>query len=105
MFGEFAPPPAVLSINPDDAAPRGLVDGATVRVWNDQASLELPLPHRRRRAPGRVRHAEGPVAAQPAGGLTANALVPATISDLAGGACFNDARVEVAPSCESETAR
>ena len=31
-----------------------------------------------------------------AGGLTANALVPDTIDDLAGGACFNDARVEVA---------
>ena len=25
MFGEFAPPPAVVSIHPDDAAPRGLV--------------------------------------------------------------------------------
>jgi len=29
-------------------------------------------------------------------GATANALVPDTLSDLAGGACFNDARVEVA---------
>jgi anaerobic selenocysteine-containing dehydrogenase len=29
------------------------------------------------------------------GGLTVNALVPDTINDLAGGACFNDARVEV----------
>jgi len=31
-----------------------------------------------------------------ASGLTANALTPATLSDLADGACFNDARVEVA---------
>ena len=30
------------------------------------------------------------------GGLTANAFVPDTLSDLAGGACFNDARVDVA---------
>jgi hypothetical protein len=30
-----------------------------------------------------------------AGGLTVNALVPDTINDLAGGACFNDARVEI----------
>ena len=30
------------------------------------------------------------------GGLTANALAPDTIDDLAGGACFNDARVEAA---------
>jgi hypothetical protein len=29
-------------------------------------------------------------------GATATALVPDTLSDLAGGACFNDARVQVA---------
>jgi hypothetical protein len=29
------------------------------------------------------------------GELTANALTPSTLSDLADGACFNDARVEV----------
>jgi hypothetical protein len=28
-------------------------------------------------------------------GLTANGFAPATISDLAGGACFNDARVDI----------
>ncbi|MCY3842460.1 MAG: hypothetical protein OXH69_02830, partial [Acidobacteria bacterium] len=28
-------------------------------------------------------------------GSTANALVPDTLTDLGGGACFNDARVEV----------
>jgi anaerobic selenocysteine-containing dehydrogenase len=32
------------------------------------------------------------------GGLTANAFSPDTLSDLAGGACFNDARVEVEPA-------
>jgi hypothetical protein len=29
-------------------------------------------------------------------GFTATALAPATLSDLGGGACFNDARVQVA---------
>jgi anaerobic selenocysteine-containing dehydrogenase len=29
-------------------------------------------------------------------GTTATALAPATLTDLGGGACFNDARVEVA---------
>jgi anaerobic selenocysteine-containing dehydrogenase len=29
-------------------------------------------------------------------GLTANALAPDTLTDLGGGACFNDARVQVA---------
>jgi hypothetical protein len=28
-------------------------------------------------------------------GITANALVPDTLTDLGGGACFNDARVQV----------
>lgn len=32
-----------------------------------------------------------------ANGRTANALVPDTLGSLAGGACFNDARVEVEP--------
>jgi hypothetical protein len=31
-----------------------------------------------------------------ANGLTPNALVPDTLTDLGGGACFNDARVQVA---------
>ena len=30
-----------------------------------------------------------------ANGLTANALAPDTLTDLGGGACFNDARVQV----------
>ena len=40
-----------------DAAARGIVDGQTVRVWNDRASVELPArisdaaPSRRRRHP------------------------------------------------------
>ena len=29
-------------------------------------------------------------------GFTSNALVPDTLTDLGGGACFNDARVQVA---------
>jgi hypothetical protein len=33
-----------------------------------------------------------------ANGLTANALVPETLTDLGGGACFNDARVQVEPA-------
>ena len=30
-----------------------------------------------------------------ANGYTSNALVPDTLTDLGGGACFNDARVQV----------
>jgi anaerobic selenocysteine-containing dehydrogenase len=104
MFAEFAPPPAVLSIHPDDAAPRGLVDNATVRVWNDQASIELPCSLDSSMRPGVCAMPKGLWLRSLPAGLTANGFAPATISDLAGGACFNDARVDVAPSCESETA-
>ena len=84
------------------------------RVWstatrsgsaNDRASIVVPCPLDPAMRPGVVRMPKGLWRRQPAGGLTANTLVPATINDLAGGACFNDARVEVGPACGSETAR
>jgi anaerobic selenocysteine-containing dehydrogenase len=95
MFGEFDPPPAVVSVSPPDADARGIVDGGTVRVWNDQASLTIPC-----RVDANLRRG---VCSIPKGlwlrslpdERTANSLVPATLSDLAGGACFNDARVEI----------
>jgi anaerobic selenocysteine-containing dehydrogenase len=95
MFGEFNGPDAVVSISRADAAARGIDDGDEVRVHNDDASLVLPA---RIDADLRVG-----VAAIPKGlwcrttgsGLTANAFAPDELADLAGGATFNDARVEV----------
>jgi anaerobic selenocysteine-containing dehydrogenase len=102
MFGEFDPPPAVLSIHPEDAAERGLVDGASVRVWNDQAALALPCRVDTTLRPGVCAIPKGLWLRALPGGVTANGLAPSTISDLAGGACFNDARVDVAMAPESE---
>jgi anaerobic selenocysteine-containing dehydrogenase len=96
IFAEFDPPPAVLSMNPDDAAARGIVDDAIVRVWNDQAALELPCRIDASLRPGVCSMPKGLWLTALPGGLTANSLAPATMSDLAGGACFNDARVDVA---------
>jgi hypothetical protein len=39
-----------------------------------------------------------------ANGYTANALAPDALTDLGGGACFNDARVNVRPVNGSEIA-
>ncbi len=97
MFGEFQPPDPAIRMHPDDLAARGLADGQTGRVHNDRASLTTTV-----RADASLRVG---VASMPKGswcrdfaeGLTANALVPDTLSDLAGGACFNDTRVEVGP--------
>jgi anaerobic selenocysteine-containing dehydrogenase len=101
MFAEFGPPPAVLSISPADASARGIVDGATVRVWNEQASITLPccVDASLREGVGSI--PKGLWLRHVAGGRTVNSLVPATLSDLAGGACFNDTRVEVAAVPES----
>ena len=46
--------------------------------------------------PGTVSLAERAVAPDTANGYTATALAPDTLTDIGGGACFNDARVEVA---------
>jgi len=96
MLGEFNSAPAVISMHPDDAAARSVVDGERVRVWNDLASIVLPAQIDRDLRPGVCVVPKGLWSSQVEGELTANALVPTTLSDLADGACFNDARVEVA---------
>ena len=45
--------------------------------------------------PGTVSLPKGLWARSTFNGATANALVPDTLTDIAGGACFNDARVQV----------
>jgi anaerobic selenocysteine-containing dehydrogenase len=96
MFGEFDGPDAIVRVNPDDAVARGLADGATVRVFNDLGEIELPMRVDADLRPGVVTIPKGLWCRALSGGLTANALVPDTLSDLAGGATFNDARVELA---------
>jgi anaerobic selenocysteine-containing dehydrogenase len=95
MFGEFAPPDAVISLSTADAAARGLVDGQVVEVFDDRASIELPLRIDVAVRTGVCHIPKGLWLRHVATGLTANAFAPRGSSDLAGGACFNDARVDV----------
>ena len=95
MFGEFQPALPAVTMHPDDAADRGLVDGQPVRVVNDRASITTQVRVDATVRPGVVAMPKGSWCRDFAERLTANALVPDTLSDLAGGACFNDARVEV----------
>ena len=97
MFGEFQGADPVVRMHSDDAAARGLADGAAVRVFNDRAELATTLTVDDDLLPGVVAMPKGLWRRALPGGLTANAFVPDTLSDLAGGACFNDARVDVAP--------
>ncbi len=88
------PPP--LEMHPDDARARGLRDGARVRVWNDLGEVRLPLRVTEVIPPGVVCSLKGAWMATTDNGQTVSALCPADHADIAEGACYNDARVQVA---------
>jgi anaerobic selenocysteine-containing dehydrogenase len=85
-----------LEMHPDDARARGLADGVLVRVWNDLGEVRLPLRVTDAVRPGVVSSLKGAWLRTSDNGQTVSALAPAHHADLAGGACYNDARVEVA---------
>jgi anaerobic selenocysteine-containing dehydrogenase len=86
----------VLEMNPADAAARGLVDGAAVKVWNELGQVFLPLRITATVRPGVVSSEKGAWLRTSPNGQTVSALAPTHKADLADGACYNDARVEVA---------
>jgi anaerobic selenocysteine-containing dehydrogenase len=94
-LGQLQRRPARLEIHPRDAAERGLVDGAVVRVFTELGEVRCGLSVTERVRPGTVSMPKGLWRKHTANGATSNALVPDTLTDLGGGACFNDARVEV----------
>jgi anaerobic selenocysteine-containing dehydrogenase len=98
MFGERSDVVPMLVMHPEDAVARGIADGDRVRIHDDRAAVEVPVRVEASVRPGVVVLPKGLWRRATDSGLTANAFVPATLSDLAGGACFNDARVEVTPA-------
>jgi anaerobic selenocysteine-containing dehydrogenase len=96
-LGELVEGHAALEIHPEDAAPRGIGDGAAVRAFNALGEVATVARVTRDVRPGVVRLPKGMWAKHAINGRTANALCPDTLADLGGGACFNDARVDVAP--------
>ncbi|MGE0043333.1 MAG: molybdopterin-dependent oxidoreductase [Vicinamibacterales bacterium] len=95
-LGEQDRPDARVEINSDDAEARGVEDGALVRIWNALGEVRLPAKVTPLVRPGTVSIPKGLWRRHTKTGLTANALVPDTLTDLGAGACFNDARVQVA---------
>lgn len=95
-LGEFNYPVLSVSINPADAESRGITDGDAVRVFNELGEVVC-----RARTDDRLRRG---VASMPKGawrkssmnGMTSTALCPTHVNVVGGGACFNDARVEIA---------
>jgi anaerobic selenocysteine-containing dehydrogenase len=87
---------AVLQMNPDDALARGLATDDPVRVFNQHGEVHCPVALNKDIRPGTVSLPKGLWRKSTYNGLTSNALVPDSLTDLGGGACFNDARVQVA---------
>jgi anaerobic selenocysteine-containing dehydrogenase len=95
MLAELSRPEVRLQMHPDDAGVRGLGDGEVVRIFNELGEVRCTLRVDASIRPGTISLPKGLWRKHTANGYTANVLAPDTLTDLGGGACFNDARVQV----------
>jgi anaerobic selenocysteine-containing dehydrogenase len=96
MLGELPRPDVKLLMHPDDAEARGLGENDLVRVFNELGEVHCMLTVAPAIRPGTVSLPKGIWRRSTRNNTTGTALVPDTLTDLGGGACFNDARVQVA---------
>jgi anaerobic selenocysteine-containing dehydrogenase len=92
-----------LEMHPADARVRGIADGDGVRMFNDSGEVRCAAKINSDVRPGVVVMPKGLWARHTHNGQTTNALVPDTVSDIGGGACFNDSRVQIERTDESGT--
>src|SRR3954468_4689322 len=95
-LGELPRGDVKLLMHPEDARARGLADNDLVRVFNELGEVHCPLAVAPSIRPGTVSLPKGIWRRSTRNNTTGTALVPDTLTDLGGGACFNDARVQVA---------
>jgi anaerobic selenocysteine-containing dehydrogenase len=86
--------PPVVFIHPADAQPRGIAEGAPVRVFNARGSFVAAAAISDRVRLGVVASPKGRWPAL-AGGANVNATVDERDSDMGGGAVYHDNRVEI----------
>ena len=94
-LGELPRPDVRLSMHPDDGNARGLSDGDLVRVFNELGEVHCTVAVTGAIRPGTVSLPKGLWRRSVRNGFTSTALVSDRLTDLGGGACFNDARVQV----------
>ncbi len=94
-LGQLPRPDVKLLMHPSDAEARGLSDGDLVRMFNDLGEVHCPLQVAAAIRPGTISLPKGLWRRSTRNGATGTALVPDALTDIAGGACFNDARVQV----------
>ncbi len=94
-LGELRRGRVSLEMHPRDAAARGIGEETGVRVFNERGEVRCRARLVDGMRPGVVFLPKGLWSHNTDNGATATALAPDTLTDLGGGACFNDARVEV----------
>ena len=90
-----AEPEPRLEIHPTDAAARGIVDGAPVRIWNDRGSVGCAASVTERVMAGTVAL---PFGRWQRGEASVNSLTSDELSDIGNGPTFCDNLVEVEPA-------
>lgn len=85
----------VVEMNPGDAATLNLQSGQRVRLYNDQGEVVLPLEVSSSIRTDTVYVPKGAWLRSSESGQTINVLIPGHKADIAGGACYNDAQVDI----------
>lgn len=78
-----------------DAQARGLADGALARVWNDRASVAVPVKITERLRPGVVAIPFGWWSRHHPDGRIANSLTNDTLTEWGGGVAYSDTLVQI----------
>jgi anaerobic selenocysteine-containing dehydrogenase len=84
-----------VEVDEADATARGLTDGRMARVWNDRASVTVPVRVTERLRPGVVAIPFGWWSRHHPDGKVANSLTNDTLTEWGGGVAYSDTLVEI----------
>ncbi len=88
-------PEAFAEIHPGDAAARSIAEGDVIRLHNGMGEILCRARLSDGISPGVIALPKGLWKKASRNGAVASALVPDAVTAISGGACFNDARVDV----------
>lgn len=94
-FGQLLTGRVSVDVHPDDARARAIEPGDEVRVFNDIGEFRSTARITRAVRPGVIHMPKGLWRQHTLSGSTANAVIPDDLADFGGGACYNDARVQI----------
>ena len=94
-LAEIPRPEVRLLMHPEDAAARGIADGDEIRIFNQLGEVRCKAALGSWIRRGVVSLPKGIWRRHTTNGYTGTSLVSDSLTDIGGGACFNDARVEV----------